>query len=224
MSGWKPYPPLKLPAAPSLSEWAVTSVASRSIVTRSGRTPSAHACSRARACALRRRSSPSGSEAIASITRNAVESEATSPNSGAWSRTARRSARQSPPSQSITQRSRTTRPGSWRERRWRSDRRPLESARVSPAIVGYLGEQCTAGMGDQSVSVRRDFYGETAAITLHPQGDPPELGLRPSTTAESLLSRTKRRPGESRGAYLGAGSGLVHTRLLPSELRRLVGR
>jgi len=95
-----------------LSEWLVMSVASRSIVTRWGFAPSFHACSRAFARAARSSSKRAGSCAIRSITRKAVESEATSPKSGCWSRTERRSARQSPPSASITARSRTTRPGS----------------------------------------------------------------------------------------------------------------
>jgi hypothetical protein len=46
-------------------------------------------------------------------------------------------------------------------------------------------------MGHQSLSVRRHFYGETAAITLHPQGDPPEPGCDLRQPEESLLSRTK---------------------------------
>ena len=41
-SGWKPKPPLKLPAAPSFSERAVTSVASKSRVIRSGQSGERH--------------------------------------------------------------------------------------------------------------------------------------------------------------------------------------
>ena len=52
------------PAAPCLSECVPTNVASRSIVRRFGAPASAHARSRARACAARNRSSPSGSPAI----------------------------------------------------------------------------------------------------------------------------------------------------------------
>ena len=56
-------------------------------------------------------------------------------------------------------------------------------------------------MGDQPVSVRRDFYGETAAIALHPQGDPPELGNGPSSTrripAQPDVAAPRLRPGRS---------------------------
>jgi hypothetical protein len=73
---------LKLTAAPSFSVCAPISVASTSITIRSGRAPSAQARSRARARAARSESSASGSQASRSISRNAVESEATGPNSG----------------------------------------------------------------------------------------------------------------------------------------------
>jgi len=66
-----------------LSEWLVINVASRSIVSSIGAPISSHARERARACAARKRSRPSGSLAIASTSRNAVEDEATCPNSGA---------------------------------------------------------------------------------------------------------------------------------------------
>jgi hypothetical protein len=79
-------------AAPSLSECAPINVASRSIVTCSGAPTSSHARARARCAASR---GPRGSLAIRSITRNAVASEATDPTNASWSRTARRSAKQS---------------------------------------------------------------------------------------------------------------------------------
>jgi hypothetical protein len=103
-----------------------------SMMTRAGRAPAFQAFSRARARAARNASTNAGSAAIASMTRKAVAFEATSPNNGSWSRTARRSARQSPPSASITARSRTTRPGSWRPRRSRIPASPRDSAAVSP--------------------------------------------------------------------------------------------
>jgi len=81
---------LNVPAAPSFSECAVTSVASRSITICSGRPPACHVRSRTAARAERSASVSSGSEAIRSITRKAVEPEATGPNSDAWSRSARR--------------------------------------------------------------------------------------------------------------------------------------
>jgi len=61
----------------------VISVASRSIVSSVGAPASFHAPERARACAARKRSSPPGSLATASTSRNAVDAEATGPNSGA---------------------------------------------------------------------------------------------------------------------------------------------
>jgi hypothetical protein len=51
-----------------------------------------------------------------------------------------------------------------------------------PKAVGRLRQPCRAGVRDQTLSVRSDFYGETAPIALHPQGDPPEPLCRPLTT------------------------------------------
>jgi hypothetical protein len=63
-------------------------------------------------------------------------------------------------------------------------------------------------VGDQPLSVRRDFYGETAAIALHPQGDPPELGDWASTTrripAQSDETAPRLRPGRSSWCKIGA--------------------
>jgi hypothetical protein len=79
--------------------------------------------------------------------------------------------------------------------------------------VGRLGQQRRARVRDQTLSVRPDFYGETAAIALHPQGDPPErrgLGFdnhripahsnssAPPTTGGATASRTIRASGPSR--------------------------
>lgn len=76
----KPVAVLEFPAARSFSEWAVINVASTSIVNRSGTPCSSQNHSRARACSERNASSSPGSEAIRSMTRNAVESDATGPN------------------------------------------------------------------------------------------------------------------------------------------------
>src|SRR5664280_911872 len=95
-----------------------------------GRAPSFHARALASATAPRKRSRHCSS--TRSITRNAVESDGTPPNRSAWSRSAPRSARHSPPSESITARSRSTTPGSCAERRSRVAAIASESARVSP--------------------------------------------------------------------------------------------
>lgn len=42
--------------------------------------------------------------------------------------------------------------------------------------VGHLRQQSRPGVRDQALSVRSELYREIAAIALHPQGDPPELG------------------------------------------------
>jgi hypothetical protein len=84
-----------------------------------------------------------GSRAIASITRNAVAST-TAPNSGRWSRTARRSAKQSPPSASIRQighhptRSVPAAPLAHRHQR------PRQRC-GQPQPIGRLGQQRRAG-------------------------------------------------------------------------------
>ena len=51
---------------------------------------------------------------------------------------------------------------------------PQQVTRRVVATGTYLGQQRRAGMRHHTVSVRRYLYGETAAIALHPQGDPPE--------------------------------------------------
>jgi len=52
-----------------------------------------------------------------------------------------------------------------------------------PQPIGALGQQRRPGVTDRVlVSVRPNFYGELAAIALHPQGDPPEPGSRASAT------------------------------------------
>jgi hypothetical protein len=80
-----------------------------------------------------------------------------------------------------------------------------------PCLVGHLRQQRAARVRDQPVSVRRDFYGETAAITLHPQGDPPEPGLRPSNSrilpAQPDIPAPRLRPG--RGRYCTIRARLV---------------
>ena len=97
----------------------------------SGLAPASQARSRATARAPRIASSSSAS--IDLITRWAVLSEATAPNSASWSRSTPRSVTQSPPSAIATIRSRKTTPGSWAERRSRVGAIASESAAVSPS-------------------------------------------------------------------------------------------
>jgi len=144
------------------------------------------------------RSSPPSSRASWSITRNAVESEATAPNSGAWSRTARRSARQSPPSASITARSRTTRPGSWPERRSRSPASTLDSAWVKPVLPATCESSA-----DPACETNPPPSAVTSTVKLRPSHCTFKVILLSSLfdsrqAEESLLSRTLRRPGYGR--------------------------
>jgi pyruvate dehydrogenase E2 component (dihydrolipoamide acetyltransferase) len=74
---------------------------------------------------------PTGPSSAASA-RQPVASEGTSPNRVGWSRKTLRSARQSPPSASITAKSRSVRPGSCRELRLRTPVIASESAPVRP--------------------------------------------------------------------------------------------
>jgi len=97
---------------------------------RSGRAPSFHAPARPSATAAR--NLPKHSSSIEAITRNAVEPDATLPYRSGCSRDAPRSAKQSPPSASITARSRSTTPGSCAERRSRDGAIAAHNARVSP--------------------------------------------------------------------------------------------
>jgi hypothetical protein len=79
-------------------------------------------------------------------------------------------------------------------------RKPNRQRPRQPRLVRHLRQQRAARMRHQPRSVRRDFYGETAAITLHPQGDPPELGNRASTTQRLPAQPDKTAPRNPRGA------------------------
>jgi len=55
--------------------------------------------------------------------------------------------------------------------------------RGQPEPIGRFGQQRSAGVCDRVlVSVRGHRHSDRAAIALHLQGDPPELGSRPSTS------------------------------------------
>lgn len=88
-----------------------------------------------------------------------------------------RSARRSPPSASVTARSRTTTPRSWPERRALRSASRSDSARVRARLVGDVGQQRAIGVRDQPGSVRRDLYRETTPIVRPLPGDPPELAF-----------------------------------------------
>ncbi len=107
----------------SFSEWAITTVASRSIVTRLPSWPgafspaSAQACSRAAALAARIAFSACGPSAASIATsRDTTGSDATSPARAGCSRSTAMSARQSPPSATAAARSAMILPGLWTAR------------------------------------------------------------------------------------------------------------
>jgi hypothetical protein len=60
--------------------------------------------------------------------------------------------------------------------------KPRRQGAPQPGLLGDLGQQHAADVRDQTLSIRHDIYLETAAIALHPQGEPPELGNKVSTT------------------------------------------
>ncbi len=97
-----------------------------------GRAPASQARCRALARAARISSRRLSSTDL--ITRWAVLSEATLPNSASWPRSTPRSLTQSPPSAIATARSRRTVPGSWAERRSRVGAIASLSAGVRPAL------------------------------------------------------------------------------------------
>src|SRR4051794_17193322 len=93
---------------------------------------------------------------------------------------------QSPPSASITATSRITRPGSWAERRSRVQTIASDSASVNPVRVGQLNQQRRAGVRDQALAVRRDFYRLHASRQVHQLGV--LLGARIETSAIPILT------------------------------------
>jgi len=174
-----------------------------------GRVPSSHARSRALARAARSPSSSPSSAATRSISRNAVVSDATGPNSGSWSRTTRRSDKQSPPSASITAKvadhtARIVAAATLAHPRQRHRQRP-----VSPTRSAVLREQRGTRMRHQPFSVRRDIYREIAPIACHLQGDPPKLDLQASITRR-IAARADSQAAPNPGPLLlHAQSGLV---------------
>jgi hypothetical protein len=177
----------------------VISVASTSIVNRSGAPDNSQNRSRACACAQRTPSSIPGVLAIRSIVLNAVESEATSPNRASCSRTAPRSETHSPPSASITARSPITRPGSCPRRRCLITPRRLDSARVSPTLSATWPSSALPACETRPApsAVTSTVTERPSRITLKVNLQARDPGLQQSQ--ESLLCRTFPRPRSPRG-------------------------
>ncbi len=143
-NGWCPKPFLYVGAACSFSECAVTSVASRSMISGflalmswSGAwAPAwAHAIWRAVARAvLMARNAVGASAARVVNSRDTVGSEATDPNTPGSSRSRATSARQSPPNATATARSSTILPESWVAKGLRHGDSAAESPAVKPVF------------------------------------------------------------------------------------------
>jgi hypothetical protein len=128
-----------------LSEWDVTSVASRStingdcpVAAASGAFGPANAHARARAAAraeLIALTAAGASLARASIVRETVGSEATRPNTPASARSTATSAKQSPPSARVIARSVRTFAGSWTANGLRHGANAADSSRPSPVAA-----------------------------------------------------------------------------------------
>ena len=90
-------------------------------------------------------------------------------------------------------------------------RKPGRERPREPDPIGGLGQQRRAGVVDGLiVSVRRHRHSDLAAIALHPQGDPPELGSLASTTrripAQADVQAPRPRPGRSTSRTIRARS------------------
>src|ERR1019366_1122498 len=86
-------------------------------------------------------------------------------------------------------------------------KRVRELARESHPISN-LREQRGTRVRYQTLSVRRDIYGERALSTRHPQGEPPSSGSGPSASPRIPATPDVQAPRPSRGASLNARSGL----------------
>ena len=153
------------------------------------------------------------------LTRNALACEATRPKRSSWSRSAPRSERQSPPSASIMQRSRTTSPGSCSERRSRVRASSSEKASVKPTLSATATSRplpaCAASPLPSAVTSTL----VEAAFALDLQGDPLSGSLWDSTITFSLLSWTFPDGQVYVGEALNERSGLAKA-LSPSDRDR----
>jgi len=127
---------LNVGAALSFSEWATTTVASRSTITAPDAgtgEPWAHAAALAAAIApVIAASAASPPAASRSTVRDTVGSEATRPDTAGCARSTATSARQSPPNASAPARSRITLPGSWTAVNGRHGPSARDNPRSSP--------------------------------------------------------------------------------------------
>src|SRR6266536_2666596 len=198
-SGCNPKPCLNVPAAPCLSACASTRLASRSSRNGPGplgAAPAAQARWRTRASADHTPATPLGSAATSWTTRHAVGVEHTLPNSPAWSRSPARSLRQSPPSASMTTRSRSTAPRSYARlppgrARPRLARRPssLVSASRSASSASSTTPAWLQMPWASAVTSKRgrELLGCTGGVTLllgdgtFKQSHPPWSGGSPAT-------------------------------------------
>jgi hypothetical protein len=104
----------------------------------------------------------------ASITRQAVGSNATSPNRSACSLGTLRSASQSPPSAMLTIRSHTTRPGSWVDRRRRVADIPADTAAVHPSRLSSSCAFQRAGSATEVCTRTGAAAGEASRMEARP--------------------------------------------------------
>jgi hypothetical protein len=186
-----------------LSECASSSVPSTSTSSSpSACAPACQARPRAWARAARSPARPSSSAATCSTTRQAVAVEATGPNSSGWSRRTARSLRQSPPSASITARSRSTAPTSWRRRGvWprpaRHDSAALSSSRsassassVAPAwLTTPSPSQVTSKRGRELVACTRKVPSLAGGCDLDSRILPAQEGTCVRKPVRSSLAR-----------------------------------
>jgi hypothetical protein len=147
--GWNPNVFFQAGAACSFSECAITTVASRSTVTRPPSAPgafpaSAHTRSRAAARADRTARSARGASADSTLTSlDTTGSDATGPARAGCSRSTAISARQSPPSAAAAARSAITLPGSWTARGARHRASPCDRPRPRP-VTRIVSHSSTA--------------------------------------------------------------------------------
>ena len=126
-------------------------------------------------CARARRTPAGPIVVIAASARQAVASEATSPKKARWSRRARRSPSQPPPSARISARSRSARPGSWRERRSRRSASAAEKAALNPTRSARPAKSAVPAREVDPQRPRPPVRSRRPS-TLHPPGDPPGQG------------------------------------------------
>jgi hypothetical protein len=187
-NGWNPNVFFHVGRASSLSECAVTGTPSRSIVNRPSATGDAgparfQARSRTAARAARIARTAFGPAPARVVTRrDTVGSDATGPNTPGCSRRTPMSERRSPPTASVTARSRTVFPGSWTARVLRHGASAADSSRSNPtaraASVGNTPPACET-TPDPPGSTRTRGYDPLIFFTW-------KVPLDPQTTEPSI--------------------------------------